>query len=349
MSEEIRALSYVLAAGLPALYLARLFTVSFVEKDEFRLWRNAWILATLAVFLSGDMLVFAGLMFALSVYVHRKSRAPYTFYLVLLFVGPAVGLNLGLPGIVSTFIELTPARICVLAFLLPTAIGLLSQSRPSGPIVTDWLVVLFALLIVILSLRFGSLTQPLRAIAIVTLDVLLPYFVFSRSIKSRAAIDKAMAALLVASLPLAACGALEFIKGWRLYNAVIQDWDVFLIQPYLFRDGLLRAAATSIEPIAFGFVFMTTIGAILATNRLVSNRSALIAVVGLVAVGMVVSLVAWAVVGNGSTPGGVRSDNHQRCRQPCETLDRGGIDRSHSSGHAARRSDRSVPAFCWIG
>ena len=78
--------------------------------------------------------------------------------------------------------------------------------------------------------------------------------------------------------------------GRWVHNAVIQDRDVFLIQPYLFRDGLLRAAATSIEPIAFGFVFMTTIGAILAANRLVSNRSALIAVVGLVAVAMVVSL-----------------------------------------------------------
>ena len=290
MPEQIRALVYVVAVGLPALYLARSFTMSFVDDDEFRLWRNAWLITTVAVFLSGDMHIFAALMIALGIYVHRQSEAPYYLYIVLLLAGPAVGINLGLPGIVSSLIELTPARLCVLVFLLPTAIRLLSAPRPSKSIASDKLVVMFALLIVALALRHGSLTHPLRTLTIVAVDVVLPYFVFSRSVTSVAGIHRALAALLVASLPFAACGALEFAKGWRVYDAVVQDWGGLLLQSYLFRDGMLRAAATAIEPIAFGFVCMTAVGAVLATHKLASRRFALIAVVGVIAVGLFVAV-----------------------------------------------------------
>ena len=290
MPEIYRAFIYITVMAIPTLLLARVATRSLVDAPEATLWRNCWFLTTCAVFLSGHFLIYAALMVALSIYVHKRTEAPYYLYFVLLMTAPGVGYVFGIPGVAPLIIELNPSRLLVLVFLLPTALRLAKAPRPAKYRAVDTLVAAYIFLIAILSLRHASPTHTLRITLLVMVDIGLPYFVLSRCLVSTAGVRKALAGFLFGLLPFAAAGIFEFLRGWRSYNSVIESWDVYLIQAYLFRDGLLRAAVTAIEPIAFGFVCMVGVGFLLANMDAMKKRLAFWATAGLVAAGLAASL-----------------------------------------------------------
>ncbi len=264
MAEHHRAFIYIMVLSLPALYLAQVALRSIIDERELRLWRNAWIFSTASFFLSGSILIYAILIGALSIYVHRVSPRPVFLYIVLLLTAPAVGVNLGIPGLFGSILELSPARILSIAFLLPAAVVLVRDRWQPTLSITDRLVAAFVLLLFLLTLRYGSPTYTMRAAAIILLDIALPYFVFSRSCRDTQSIRTMLTAILFAALPFAMAGLFEFVRGWRLYDGAIQQWGIVLIQSYLFRDGMLRAASSAIEPISFGFVCMVACGCLLA-------------------------------------------------------------------------------------
>ncbi len=121
----------------------------------------------------------------------------------------------------------------------------------------DVVVIAFFAYISLLALRLGDINSILRVVPGYFLDILLPYFVFSRSLRSALEINQVLLAFVVSALPLAAIGFFEIWRNWRIYYVVVLQWDVVLITVYLFRDGFLRAATTSVESIAFGFLCMT--------------------------------------------------------------------------------------------
>lgn len=289
MPDHIRALIFLLVLGLPAIHLARPMVRKLANDDEFRLWRAAWLFATCATFLSPSMLVYAALIAALGVYVFKKSANPYILYFVLLFCAPQSNVTVGLAGLFNSIMELNPARICAMVFLAPMAVRLWRKPGPSKLVAIDWLVAAFAALVVVLSMRVGSPTHTMRILALVLVDILLPYFVLSRGANTLADIRVILAALVFASLPFAASGVIEFTKAWRLYVPVMQSWDFVLLQPYLFRDGMLRAASTAVESIGFGFVCMAAFGALLA-NLKSSGRGLVAALAGCILLGLVASL-----------------------------------------------------------
>lgn len=290
MPEIYRAFVFIVVMAIPTLLLARIALRPFVSPSEATLWRNCWIFTTCAVFLSGSFLVFALLMVGLSIYVHKQTDAPYYLYFVLLMTAPVVGFTFGIPGVAQSLLELNPARLLVLVFLLPTAIRIRQAPRPDRYKAVDVIVVAYAVIVAVLSLRHGSPTMTLRMTLLAVVDIGLPYFVISRCLTSTEAVRKTLAAFLFGVLPLAAAGVFELLRGWRTYNAVLESWDVYLVQAYLFRDGLLRASVTAIEPIAFGFVCMVGIGLLVANMEAVRNRLAFWAAGGLMAAGLLASL-----------------------------------------------------------
>ena len=272
MPEIYRAFVFIMVMAIPTLLLARLATRSLVPPSEATLWRNCWLFTTCAVFLSGSFIVFVVLMIGLAIYVHKKTTAPIYLYIVLLVTAPVVGFTYGIPGVAQSVIELNPARLLVLIFLLPTALRIAHAPRPTSYRTVDTLVVAYMLLVAILSLRHGAPTYTLRIALVVVVDFGVPYFVFSRCITSMEDIRKALAAFVFCVLPFAAAGMFEILRGWRTYNAVMEGWGVYLVQAYLFRDGLLRAAVTAIEPIAFGYVCMVGLGLLLANKDAIRNK-----------------------------------------------------------------------------
>lgn len=220
MPEIYKAFVYILAASLPAMYVAHLALKPMVGAAELRVWWTAWLCATAALLLSGNMLIYSALIAAISIYAHKTSTAPFNLFLVLLLSAPAVSENIAIPGLITSLIELSPPRIFALALLLPTAIRLWRAPSAKPLSTIDLLFGAFAGLIMVLSLRHGSPTYTLRVMALVMIDILLPYYVFSRALTSLEDIKKSLSAFIFGALPFAAVGALEMARTWRLYNSL---------------------------------------------------------------------------------------------------------------------------------
>ncbi|MBP2557413.1 hypothetical protein J2857_000164 [Neorhizobium galegae] len=264
MPEFLRSLGYILVVSAPVLYVGGKIALPIIGAAEFRLWRNFWLLATVITFLSRGFLDFAVGLALLSIYVHRYSKQPAFLYIVLMFVAPCVPIPSGIPGVFNKILELDPPRWLAITILLPVALRLWRDRDVREFRGLDVLVVAFLGYTSLLSVRLGDFNSILRILAGNFLDICLPYFVFSRVIRSGLDMNKALLAFVIGVLPLSAIGVLEIWKSWRVYYVVVQEWDVFLKTAYLFRDGLLRASVTSIEAIAFGFVCMTGAGCLLA-------------------------------------------------------------------------------------
>lgn len=290
MPEIYKAFVYILAASLPAMYVAHLALKPMVGAAELRVWWTAWLCATAALLLSGNMLIYSALIAALSIYAHKTSTAPFNLFLVLLLSAPAVSENIAIPGLITSLIELSPPRIFALALLLPTAIRLWRAPSAKPLSTIDLLFGAFAGLIMVLSLRHGSPTYTLRVMALVMIDILLPYYVFSRALTSLEDIKKSLSAFIFGALPFAAVGALEMARTWRLYNSFVEHWGIVLVQPYLFRDGLLRASATAVEPIAFGFVCMVAIGCLFANRKALPSSAVFVSALGIAGLGLIAGL-----------------------------------------------------------
>lgn len=264
MPENIRALAYVLILAVPALHLAKQLAVPAIGKAEFRLWRNLWFVTTCLTFTVPSFLAFALLLALVVFFASRRTEEPWFIYIVLMFAAPCVAIGVGIPGVFNRIMDLSYPRLLALLLLLPAAVSL--YNVPGNRILrgADWPLLGFWLLQSVLALRHGDIPSILRVVPGYALDILLPYFVFSRVIRKKEDFNKAVLALVVAAMPLAAVGLFEMWRDWRIYYVVVQEWDMVLTTPYLFRDGLLRAAGTSIEPIAFGFMCMAAAASVFA-------------------------------------------------------------------------------------
>jgi hypothetical protein len=273
MPEHLRALAYVLVLAAPAWFLAGKLAVPVVGSREFRLWRNTWLVTTCLVFLSPSFLVFVCLLMPVIWFVYRRAEDPHWLYIILLFSAPCVSTGFGIPGLVNRIIDLDPPRLLAMFVLLPAALQLAKERHHRHVRGADYLVGLLCLILSCLAFRHDDLASIARLIPCYVIDIFLPYFVLSRAIQKPEDVNKALVAIVVAALPLAAIGVFELWRDWRIYYVVIQRWDVPLITAYLFRDGLLRAATTSVEPIAYGFLCMTAAGSLLALrNQAISWR-----------------------------------------------------------------------------
>ena len=290
MNETHRAFVVVLGLGMVGLYLAGRALAPVVEQRELRLWRNGWLVSTAALFLTNSIFLYAAAIAALSIYVHRASKAPFLFFLVLLLTTPTVGVTIGIPGIINSVIQVSPPRIFSIAFLLPAALNLWRSRETMPGAATDKVFVVFILLVGVLALRHGSPTYMLHACLMLIFDITLPYYVFSRSIRSAQTLRWAMAAVVFACVPFALAGMFETLRGWRLYDAAILHWGVTLLQTYLFRDGMLRAAATAVEPIAFGFACVVGIGCFLAIYDRMAKGYLRLACGGIIVLGLIAGL-----------------------------------------------------------
>lgn len=261
MPEYLRALVYVLACGIGAFFVAKKIAVPFIDEDEFNKWRNCWIATTCAVFLSNSFILFAAFMVLMSIYIHRTAKQPLYFYIILISAAPCLRVDVGIPGVLNKIMELNSPRLISLIILLPIAIKLWSNRSKTAAKphlgFFDLCAASFVFIITALSSRQSDFNAVLRVVLQNSMDMLLPYFVVSRAIASVKEFNTALLAYAVAAMPLSAIGFLEMWKHWRLYYVVVQQWDVRLPTPYLLRDDMLRAANTSIEPIAFGFLCMT--------------------------------------------------------------------------------------------
>jgi O-antigen ligase len=262
MSEHLRALIVILVLSTAAFAAMRHPAVAMgMTPDSFTRRRNLWLATTLAAFLAPNFVIFAVVASGLLLVTRRRERNPLSLYLFLLFVVPPFSSALSGLGIVNQLFELNFPRLLSLLVLLPWAAGERDPDTPAfGKQLADWLLLCYVLLQLYQQLQIDTFTNTLRYGFYAFLDVLLPYYVASRSLKTTAEFREALLSFVVAVVLMAPIAAFEFVKHWLLYaalgDALGMQWSS---GRYLGRGETLRAVVTAGHSIALGYVMMIAI------------------------------------------------------------------------------------------
>ena len=266
MPENIRALIVIMALAVPAFYIGRQIASSISTDREFRVWRNIWFAVTLGAFLSGNFFVYALILVIVCVYARSVGAASVCLYFILLFAVPSGNISIGGFGIINQLFDMNNPRLLAIVLLLPILLTTRGFNRRQMGVcaMPDWLVIGYVLLQTALAYRASNatVTNEMRIGVLFILDVLIPYFAFSRTVTSLADARKVFGAFIIAVLPLSLIAVFEWVKHWHLYYWLNNNWGIEMIS-YLERADMLRASASAVDSITLGFVIMVAIGCML--------------------------------------------------------------------------------------
>lgn len=256
MPNYITALILLLIPATFILMVARDPLSSHFSKKEFRSYRNTWLVITICLFLSPGIWIF----YAIAAVVMLRQRyatdadriATYCF---LLFIVPSIEVRVpGLFGIKTLFL-LDYQRLLALIILMPLFSKSLNKGLSVHP--SDKYLALYFAYVSIMAFRGENTTEILRDIVIHFVDVIIPYFVISRNIKSIEHLNRAFLAAMFSLALLAGEAVMEAVRHWELYNHTGHR----LIGERIFRfsserAGLLRARSIFSSPIVLGYAMM---------------------------------------------------------------------------------------------
>jgi hypothetical protein len=265
MPEHIRALLVVLFFSVSVFAFARGAVVQqLMPGATFKRWRNLWLLATLVLFLSHNIWLCLLLLTAMLL-IHRRREAHIMgLYFVMLFVAPPISVTIPGFGIIDHFWIVDPYRLLALTLLLPAACSLarLSTTMRLGRSRVDWMVLGYLCLVSLLSFRDATVTGGMRSVFSLLIDVFLPYYVASRSIRDLEGMRHAMVGYVLGAMVLALVAIFEVLRTWKLYAGLPSVLGVSegLFGFYLFRSGFLRPAAMAGNSIILGYVLVVALG-----------------------------------------------------------------------------------------
>lgn len=267
MSEHLRALLVVMIFSLGYFYVARGAVAQLLPEETFKRWRKLWIATTLVLFLSHSIWLCVVLMAAILLAYRRREAHVMGLYFVLLFVSPPVPAEIPGLGIVDHLWVVNHYRLLGLVLLLPAALSLLQRSSTMrlGRSPVDWMVLGYVTLMSLLAFREGNVTSGLRAVLSLWIDIALPYYVASRSIRSEEGLRQAMTGYVMAAMILAMVAIFEMLRTWKLYSALLGalGTNEARFGGYLTRSGLLRPSGTVGNSIVLGFTLVVAMGFLL--------------------------------------------------------------------------------------
>ncbi len=262
MPEHIRALVVLVFLSATVFAFAHKPAFELLGRADFTRRRNAWFAITLVAFFANNFWAYSLIAGALIVFSARRDSNPVALYFILLFCVPPLALGIPGLGLVNYLFTLSHQRLLVLLIFVPAFIALLGgkASTPFGRTLPDKLLLSYALLTIVLSFRETTLTDSLRQAFYQFIDVFLPYYVISRSLKNTEHLRSALFCFLLAVMVLALVGLFETTRHWLLYNAVEDALGLHSrLSGYGERIGLTRAGA-SVGPIPLGFLMAGGIG-----------------------------------------------------------------------------------------
>lgn len=264
MPEHLQALVVVLTLSVAVFFFARTALVQVVDAKTFSRWRILWVFMTLALFLAHNYWLYVLMVAAYALVVARKEVHVMGVYFLLLFVAPPAGIEVPGMGVVNHLLILTQYRLLALVLLLPAAIALLQRSSTLkwGRSPVDWMVLAYLVLISLLRFREANLTSGLRDIVTIGIDVLLPYYVASRSLRSLNDFKYALSGFVMGAMVLAALSVVEVVLSWNLYFSVLNALGLNSMEfgGYLYRGSFLRPNVTVGNSIVLGYAVMVALG-----------------------------------------------------------------------------------------
>ncbi|MBU1776912.1 MAG: O-antigen ligase family protein, partial [Gammaproteobacteria bacterium] len=264
---------------------------SLSTEGNFTRRRNLWFALTLAAFLTQNFWIYTAIAIPLLVSARRhESNLSALFFFTLLAL-PMTSFPIPGMGLSNVLFNLSHVRLLELFILFPAFVALKRQgdTTPFGRTAPDKALAAYLLLTAALFLRETSLTNSLRETFYLFIDVFLPYFVISRSLKNTQSFREALLSLVLAIMVLAPIAAFESVKRWLLYSSWtgIPELEGDFTN-YLARDGILRALATAGQPIALGYLMVVGIGLYLFIHGSIQQKlfrriGAALLVIGLIA------------------------------------------------------------------
>lgn len=260
MPESIRAffvISFLMACAyiLSKYMFARALEQKFVDRLFF-----AGYCATAILFLSNNMWLFLSALGLLSLYISRRFSYPLSLFVFLILLLPGFRVEVPGFGLINYLIDISSWRVLALTLLLPAALSLMRQPHLPrfGSLMADRVVLAYVLYTAFLAfLHHDTFTGGMRHLFLASLDFALLYYVASRSLSDQVALRHTVVAFVMGALFLSLVGAFEFWKKWLLYSSAQTALGGHIgLFGYLFRGDILRASATTGQPIVLGFVMM---------------------------------------------------------------------------------------------
>jgi hypothetical protein len=308
MGVSLKALIVILAIAAVVFRLAKPIAVRFSDARDFARRRNVWFVLTVTAFLSPNFWLFTLVAAPLLAWAGRKDRNPVALYLLMLHVIPAIAVDIPLPG-VKAFFDLDIYRILSFSILIPVAFRLRKSkdtTRIRGVTAMEvWLLAYGALQIVLFvrpvmpdhTVLEASFTNDLRVAFLYFIDVYVLYFVVSRSCSSRQLIMEGMAAFCLSCAVMAAVAIFETLRHWLLYGTLMAQWDIGIGGYYVFREGALRAQASSGNTLVLGYLLALACGFWQYLQSHIDSRFSRIAVPLLLWSGMLATYARGPAVG----------------------------------------------------
>jgi hypothetical protein len=247
-------------------------TTAFVRR------RNTWYAITLATFLSGNFFLAMVLVGAIVAFSVRREENPLALYAFVLFAVPPLSMPIPGFGPIEHFFYLNHYRLLNLVILVPAAISLASTARRTDQDlrVPDAFVIALIATINVLQFSQMDVVGASRGAFYLLLDIWVPYYVASRSLRSIAHFHDLASSFLVAASILAVLAVFETTRYWLLYDALRGALGVPIYQSdYLLRGdgGPLRSLVSLGHAIILGYVFVVAIALLLSIKASLLARS----------------------------------------------------------------------------
>jgi O-antigen ligase len=263
MPEHLRALVVILLLASMVFAFARRPAGDLVDFKDYIRWRKLWFGLTLLVFLVHDFWLYIAIAGVVLAFTARREPYPLAMFFFLLFLVPSADAQIPGFGLVNYLFAMNHPRLLALVLLLPAFLMLSSRGdTPAfGRFWADRLLAGYLLLALALQLRSTTLTDTLRQGFYLFIDVFLPYYVASRSLRDLAGFKTALFGYLLAALLLSALAVFEMTRHWLLYSALVGALGLkWSYGGYLGRSDILRASVTTGQAIALGYAVMVAIG-----------------------------------------------------------------------------------------
>ena len=263
MPEHLRALVVILALAGIVFALARgPVTELAMAPEDFKRRRNLWFVVTLAAYLANSFWLFIAIVGVVLAIAGRRERNPMALFAFLLFAVPPFHASIGGLGIVKQLLTLDFPRVLAITLLIPALFRIRNQARqdPVRWMLADYLVLGYLLVQLGLRFQIDSGTNTLRYTIYAFLDVWLPYYVASRSLRDVQAFRDVAMSVVCGLMVVALIAVFEALRHWLLYvpleAALGAQWG---LGSYLGRGGFLRAQGPTGQPIVLGYLMVVAL------------------------------------------------------------------------------------------
>ena len=253
--------------GLAWVGLRSAFGPLLTKIEYTRAW-TAILLATLVVFLGHSVMLYAIGIGVVALFAQNSLgggiRGKLAAYMLLIMVLPPLTWQVGGIGDINYLLGLNGPRILALVLLAGPAMTLVvdrRQKREPWVAPLDLAVVAYQLLKIMLMVPHTTATGLLRMAVEGTLDILLPYYVASRAIRTETDLKFHLSHLALGFVFAAVVGCGEYLANRNFYSELQWLYGYkWALTMTLMRGDHLRVQAATPTPIVLAFEMIFALG-----------------------------------------------------------------------------------------